>query len=567
MTARLALALAALVFASAASAARPQGAAAVCLSDAGALPVAEARLLDIGPYRGPRVSSTERAQRLFDQGLVFGWGFNFAEAVRSFRAATLADLDCAMCRWGIAWAIGPSINHDMRPEDVPVAIDAIAQARAYAPDRSSLNRVLIEALATRYGADPGKDSDQRADAYADAMRAAAARFPQDADVAVLAAEAIMNAHPYDYWDAEGQAKPWTLEVVALLDRATRLAPDHPGAHHYRIHLYEGSPTPEAALASAGRIGDLAPGVGHLVHMPSHIYLRLGRYHEAVLANQAAVRSDRQYLATVGANAGYAADYVPHNMHFLWASALWSGEGAVAIGAADDLVSAAGLLPDETARRGTRQHLQATPWLTLVRLQQWDAILARPRPVATGTPYLAGLVHFARGMAYAAKGDLAAARREAEGLRRMERLAAEQALKVKNINAAADLLAIARSLLAAEMALARGDRAEAVRRAARAVKAEDALEIDEPPAWQIPARHALARALLRDGRAGDARAVYEDDLARHPGNAVALMGLAAVERRSGGAGKADELERRARAAWSHADVALPRPERPGGQALR
>jgi tetratricopeptide (TPR) repeat protein len=554
---RVLVALAALLCAGAALA-KPEGARAVCLNDAGALPAAEARLLAIGSYKAPRVSADERAQKLFEQGMVFGLGFNFAEAVRSFRAATLADLDCAMCRWGIAWALGPSVNHDMKREDVPVAIDAIVQARAYALDLASRDRALIEALALRYSDDPKADGDKLARDYADAMRRLAARYPDDADIAVLAAEAIMNAHPYDYWRPGGAPQPWTPEVEALLDRATRLAPDHPGAHHYRIHLYEASTTPEKALASADRIGALAPAVGHLVHMPSHIYLRLGRYHDAVLANRAAVESDREYLAAVKANPTYAADYVPHNVHFLWASALWSGESKVAMQAAEGLARAAERLPQEVSRLGTRQHFQAAPWLTLVRYGQWDALLARKPPRVSEAPYFAGLVHFARGMAYAATGDLEAARAQAEGLRVMERRTAEQKLKVKNINPAADLLAIARSLLASELALARGARAEAVRHAVAAVAAEDRLEIDEPPAWQLPARHALGRALLASGRAQEARGVFTEDLERHPENAVALSGLAAAERWMGRNDAADALERRATVAWSRADTPLPSP---------
>jgi tetratricopeptide (TPR) repeat protein len=560
MMRRIAVALAALLCAAAASA-KPEGAAAVCLNDAGALPVAEARLLSIGSYKGPRVSVSERAQKLFNQGMVFGWGFNFAEGVRSFRAATLTDLDCALCRWGIAWALGPSVNHDMRREDVPIAIDAIVQARAYAPDPASRERALIEALAKRYGDDPKADGDQLARAYADAMRVLAARYPDDADVAVLTAEAIMNAHPYDYWRVDGAPQPWTPEIAALLDRATRIAPDHPGAHHYRIHLYEASNTPAKALASADRIGSLAPSVGHLVHMPSHIYLRVGRYHDAVLANTAAVESDRAYLAAVNANPTYAADYVPHNIHFLWASALWSGESKVAMQAAEDLAVAAERLPQEPARRGTRQHMQAAPWLTLVRYQQWDALLARPQPKMADAPYLAGLIHFARGMAHAGKGDVEAARRQAEGLRVMERRAAEQKLKVKNINPASALLAIARSLLASEISLARGARADAVNHAAAAVGAEDRLEPDEPPAWQLPARHALGRALLASGRAKEARVVFTEDLEEYPENAVAMTGLAAAERWLGRDDVADGLERRARIAWARADVELPSPAAP------
>jgi tetratricopeptide (TPR) repeat protein len=499
--------------------------------------------------------------------MVFGWGFNFAEAVRSFRAAALTDLDCAMCRWGIAWALGPSINHDMKREDVPIAIDAIVQARAYAAERGARERELIEALATRYDDGPNVDGDRLARDYAEAMRKLAARRPDDADIAVLAAEAVMNAHPYDYWRPDGSPQPWTPEIVALLDRATRLVPDHPGAHHYRIHLYEDSKSPERALESAERIGALAPVVGHLVHMPSHIYLRVGRYHDAVRANRAAVEADRGYLAAVSANPAYAADYVPHNVHFLWASALWSGESRAAMQAAEELARAADALPREPARRGTRQHFQSAPWLTLVRYRQWDALMKRPAPTVADAPYLGGVVHFARGMAYAGTGDVEAARAQAEGLRAMERRTREQKLRVKNVNAAADLLAIARALLASEIALARGARADAVHHATNAAAAEDRLQPDEPPAWQLPARHALGRALLAGGRAKDARVVFTADLERHPENAVALSGLAAAERWLDRSDVADALERRAQSAWAHADVPLPSPAAEPAQRRR
>jgi hypothetical protein len=534
----------------------PLGAAAICLNDAGALRVAEARVLPFGEFRSARVSDDVRAQRLFEQGLVFGWGFNFAEAVRSFRAATLADLDCAMCRWGIAWALGPSINHDMKAADVPVAIDALVQAGVYTQDGDARARALIDALSRRYSDQPQRDAERLALEYASAMQQVADRYADDADIAVLAAEALMNAHPYDYWTPRGQPRAWTAQIETLLDRALRVDPAHPGAHHYRIHLYEGSRTPERALNSAQRIGSLAPLAGHLVHMPSHVYLRVGRYHDAVLANAAAVKSDRDYLATVEVNPSYAADYVPHNVHFLWASALWSGESAVAREAAGALSLAAAQLPLEPSRAGVRQHYAAAPWLTSLRFGEWSRILAQPVPSIDEMPYLAGVAHYARGMAYAATGERPAAEREAALLARASDAARARKLMVKNINSAADLLDIGRALLAAELALMVGDAAVAVRQARAAAAAEDKLEIDEPPAWQIPARHVLGRALLAANRAIDARAVYREDLVRHPENAVALAGLAEAQRRLRQATEADALLARARVAWRYADRPLP-----------
>ena len=552
----LALAITYVGFASANETARPLGASAMCLNDTGALPTASAPLLPIGAYRGPRASSNDRAQRLFDQGLVFGWGFNFAEAARSFRAATLADLDCAMCRWGIAWALGPSINHDMSPSDLPIARDAIAQARAYAPDKASRERRLIDALALRYRDGPKVRDEQRARDYAAAMRRLAHAWPADADVAVLAAEAMMNAQPYDYWSASGSApRAWTREIVSLLDRALRLAPDHPGAHHYRIHLYEDSAHPERALASADKLGAIAPAVGHLVHMPSHVYMRVGRYHDAVLVNRAAVAADREYLAAVHANPTYAADYVPHNVHHLWAAALISGESKAARIAADELASAGRALPDVPRSEGVRQHFAAGPWLTEVRFRRWDDVLDRGLAAGDSEPYLAGLQHFSRGMAFVGKDDRASAQREADALQESHRAARERGLNVKGINSATALLEVARLQLAAQIAFARGDLTGSARHARAAVAAEDALAADEPPAWQVPSRHQLGRVLLARGQAREARDVYRADLLRHPESAVALAGLAAAERLLGNATRAAALESRAQSAWQHADVAL------------
>lgn len=493
---------------------------AVCSAEAETLPVANARLLAFGDYRGPPASRNARAQRFFEQGLVFGWGFHVAEAVRSFRAAAQLDVDCAWCRWGIAWALGPNINHDMQPADVPVALDAIVQARAIAAP-GSRERALIDALAARYSARAGADDSRLSLAYADAMRMLATRYPDDADIAVLAAEATMTAHAYDYWRDDGKPKPWTPQVASWLERALSLSPAHPGAHHYRIHLFEDSPQRERALASAEQLGTLAPIVGHLVHMPSHIFFRLGRYRDAIAANDAAVQADRAYAAQTGA----ASDYAVHNLHFLWMSALWSGDGASAISAADQLAAAA---PAGDAD-GTRQHYLAAPALTRVRLLQWDPL---PPSGAADTlragAYLRGLMQFAAGMAYAARGDVAAARAELESLQRSLRAARSENLTVKNIHRSSDVLGVARLQLQSAIATARGRLGGAVRLAGAAVAAEDRLAFDDPPVWPLPARHTLGDALMRSGRAAEAQRVYRADLKKYPQNCVALRGIVASE---------------------------------------
>lgn len=500
---------------------------AVCVSSAGALPVAQARLLPFGNYRGALASRNDEAQRFFDQAMVFGWGFNFAEAVRSFRAAAQLDLDCALCRWGVAWALGPSINHDMDPAEVPVALDAIVQARSSARP-GSRERALIDALAQRYSDRPGADAGRLAQAYASAMRTLAHRYPADADIAVLAAEALMNAHAYDYWRADGRAQMWTSQIIAWLEHALRLAPEHPGAHHYRIHLFEDSRQPARALASAGKLGALAPIVGHLVHMPSHIFFRLGHYRDAVVANGAAVQADRDYSAATGATS----DYAIHSLHFLWASALWSGDGGTAMRAADQLAAVAKASPSTEARDGTRQHFAAAPALTKVRMGQWDAFQAQVSSAddTNTNPYQRGLMQFANGMAGAARGDIAAALADLELLQRSSLLTEKAALTVKNINRASAVLAVARPLLESAISTARAMQSDAVRHARAAVAAEDRLATDDPPVWVVPARHALGAALLRAGRVAEARVVYRADLQRYPQNCVALVGLAAAERK-------------------------------------
>ncbi len=503
------------------------GRSSVCTVDSGSLPVSKARLLAFGNYSGSPATHSVEAQRFFDQGLVFGWGFNFAEAVRSFRAAAQIDPECVLCRWGIAWALGPSINHDMEPANMPVALDAIVQARSGAA-AGSRERALIDAIATRYSARSGADPNQLALSYAAAMGALAKRYADDADIAVLAAEAAMNAHAYDYWRADGTPQAWTPQIITWLDRALSVAPAHPGAHHYRIHLFEDSRQPERALASSEQLGALAPIVGHLVHMPSHIFFRLGRYSDAVAANEAAVRADHEYVAATGVGSEYAV----HNLHFLWASALWSGDGATAVRAADQLAAAAALGPAKGADDGTRQHLLAAPVLTRVRLNQGNRGQPPGDPAESldAGPYLLGLVHFSHGMALAVRGDIGAAQDALESLQRASRAARNAGLTVKNINRASDLLSVASLQLQATLAAARDSPRDALRFARAAVAAEDRLAGDDPPVWPLPSRHLLGDALLRAGHFAEAQRVYSADLQRYPRNCVALAGLAAAKRK-------------------------------------
>ncbi len=535
----------------------------LCLSDARGLKVADARLFPGARHAAPRVSDNPEAQRYFEQALVMGWGFNFAEAVRSFRAAVQLDPACAACRWGVAWALGPSINHDMAAADLPVARDALVQARVHAATDDARTRALVATLALRYPSATQVPGEADARRYADAMVELAQRRPDDADLQVLAAEALMNAHGYDWWDAKGRPRPWTPRIEALLDRALLLAPDHAGAHHYRIHLYDDSGDPGRALDSAQKLAVAAPDVGHLVHMSAHTALRTGRYHEAVLANEAAVAADLRYAAATKMDPAYAAGYALHNRHFLWAAALWSGESQRAQGAAADIVQTLATMATAaeegpTVDDGTAQFLRATPWLTDVRFAQWRTLLARPLPARDAGPLWSGLVSFSRGMAYANLGDPRAAQRELDALGAARKAARKPALKVKATHAAEALLAIADALLRSQIAGARGDTAAAVDYARRAVRLEDQLAADEPPVWQLPARHRLGAALLQQQRPQPALAVFDEDLLRHPANGVALAGRAEALRRLQRTAQAEQALTDARVAWRWSDLPLPQP---------
>jgi tetratricopeptide (TPR) repeat protein len=493
-----------------------------------------------------------QAQKFFDQGLLLTWAFNFAEAVRSFREAVRLDPQCAMCLWGVAYALGPSINHDMDEAAAASAFDAISRAQLLAHHAPPKERALIAALATRYSSNPKAPRDSLDWAYADAMFVLAAQFPDDPDVLTLAAEAAMDLHPHDYWRRDGKPQPWTPGIVELLERALAKAPGHPGANHYLIHILEYSPTPERGLAAAERLPGLAPNAGHLVHMPAHLYLRLGRYHDAVEANRAAINADGAYLREAGVDPAYAAGYLLHNYHFLWSAALMAGERDVALEAARALSDGSRTDAVSGPRMATAQHFVVLPLYTHVRFEEWQEILAAPKPVPA-TPYTLAAWHYARGMAYARTGDLKRARAEAAALEIEARRPELQKLLFKNTNPLAAYAGIAVAQLRAEIAMAAGEPKLAVRYAREAFAREAKLEIDEPPASHQPQRHTLGAALLDAGRPAEAEAIYRADLVANPENGWALAGLSASLRAQGRNDEARAVDARLAKAWEHADA--------------
>jgi tetratricopeptide (TPR) repeat protein len=510
-----------------------------------------APLLDgMGPYTHVTGSPAPLAQRYFDQGMGLAWGFNTAEAVRSFEAATRADPKCAICFWGLAWSLGPTINADMDKADAARVQTAVRRAEALSVNASPRHRALIAALLARHPKQGVVDEER----YAAQMRALAKRSPRDADTLALAAEAQLNLHAYDWWEKDGTAKPWTPETEALLALALTAAPDHPGANHYWIHLMESSATPERALPSASKLETLVPGSGHLTHMPAHIYMRVGRYAEASAVSERSIKADERYLAQVQAQGKYLVGYAAHNHHFLWAAAAMEGRSRAAIDAARAAYRVA-CGPRPSLREGTLQHYFALESYALVRFARWDEILKGTLPPDSSAPYPLAVWHFARGMAFASTGKPREARKELDAL---EIVAADPTLKdvkVKNINPASSLIRIATLTLRAELATADKKPLVAVRLLEEAVAIEDGLAADEPHLWLAPTRHALGAALLTVGRAAEAETVYREDLAHYPENGWSLYGLSQALAKQGRAEEARGLDERYRAAWRRADVDL------------
>ena len=467
-------------------------------------------------------SSHPLVQLYYNQGLMLVYGFNPAEAVRSLQAAVALDPACASAWWALAWALGPNINSDMAPGNEPLLLQALQQARRHAGRASPVRRALIAALSLRHPG-PGLIDEET---YARQMQALARRHPRDADVALLAAEALLNLHPYDWWQPAGGPQPWTPRIEALLRQALRLQPRHPGAHHYWIHLQESSPHPQRGLASANALRHAYTGSGHLLHMPSHIDMRVGQYGQAMAANQRSIAADLRYLAQVDAQGAYRVGYVAHNHHFLWAAASMAGQQQVALEAAQAAYTAACGPGARDPGLAIVSHYAVLPFFTRVRFGLWhDMLHGTPPPDAPG-PYALAVWHYARGTAAVRSGQPALAERE---LAALQRLAAEPALagmRVKNTNAALQVLRIAQLTLQADLAQARpqaGVQALALLREATAV--EDALQYDEPHLWLAPTRHALGAAQLAARQPAQAEQTFRQDLAHYPGNGWSLQGLA------------------------------------------
>ena len=510
-----------------------------------------------------RVStSNPEAQRFFGQGLALSYAFNHEEASRSFKRAADIDPKLAMAYWGIALVSGPNYNMDVDPDREKAAYEAVQKALSLVGGASEPERDYINALARRYSIEPGADLKKLAVDYKNAMAAVVQKYPDDLDAATLYAESMMNLRPWQLWDANGNPAEGTLEIIRVLQSVLKRDPNHTGANHFLIHAVEASPHPEQALESARRLAGLAPAAGHLVHMPAHIYIRVGDYEAAAQSNRDAAAVDEAYIKT-GVQGIYPMMYYSHNLHFLAVAAGMQGRFAEALWAAQGLEANVG------------PHLKDMPMLdsfmctsTLIRVwfRRWDTVLSLPEPDKTIAPMTNTIWHFARGMAFAAPSQAGAVidpKDPSIGARKAESelAAVRQGQQSTPLEAAwgnnrgRHVLKVAETMLASNVAAAKGDRNSAIDLLKQAVKLEDALIYSEPPDWYLHPRLALGGLFLSIGDYAAAESVFKEDLERHPQSGRALFGLFRSLKALGKKSEADAVYKEYEAAWKKSDTML------------
>jgi tetratricopeptide (TPR) repeat protein len=505
---------------------------------------------DLGHHHHPITTQSKLAQRYFDQGLTLCYGFNHNEAIRSFEGAAKVDPDCAMAWWGVAYAYGPNINMPMLEPAVPKAWAALQKAVALRDKASPKEQAYIDALAKRYAENSPKDRAPLDQAYAEAMRQVAKQYPDDLDAQTLFAEALMDTSPWRYWQPDLTPKPNAAEAIALVESVLARVRKHPGAEHLYIHLMEAGPYPEKAERSADLLGKFAPGAGHLVHMPSHTYVRVGRYHDASTANEKASRADESYLAQCLQQGMYPGGYYPHNVHFLWFACDLEGRSEDAIKAARKVSAYTTELRCGAIEGPRQRYLHLLAW---ARFGHWDEILKDPEPGAD-YPFDRAMWHYARGLAFAAKGKPDEAAREYASFAELEK--SEKVIAMDNpYFPGTKILAIGDEVLAGKIAGARGANDEMLAHLRKAVELQDAMPYMEPPYWYFSTRLALGAALLRAGKAAEAEGVFREDLKHFPENGWTLFGLEQSLQQQEKADEARKVHRQFNKAWKNADVPL------------
>ena len=508
------------------------------------------RLQNLGPHTFPVSTRNRSAQQFVSQGVNLAYAFNHAEARRAFREAARLDPNLAMAYWGQALVLGPNINALMEPNEEPMAYELVQKAMSLRSRASARERAYIEALAERYSG-TASDRKPRDAAYAKAMRSVHLKYPQDLDAAMLYVESVMDLRPWGYWQRDGTPHEGTAEIVAITERVMARNPRHPAALHMYIHLMEATGSVEKAERAADTLLTLMPAAGHMVHMPGHIYQRVGRYADAIRSNELAIAADEDYITQCRAQGLYPMAYYPHNIHFLWFSASSDGQSRKAIESGRSL---AAKIDDETLKAlPLLAGFRVVPYYALTRFGRWEEMLKEPEPPAY-SPVLRAVWHYARGLSFVATGRADAAVPE---LARLKELLLDESMKqpLFSPNLAGLVLAPAPEVLEGEIAAARGDYAPAIAHLERAVRLEDSLVYTEPSEFHYPPRHALGAILLEAGRPAEAETVYWEDLRRNKENGWALFGLLQALRDQQKTDEAAIIEARFTRAWARSDVTL------------
>ena len=507
------------------------------------------KLDGLGDYHFPVTTQSPDSQQFFDQGLKLTYAFNHSEALRAFKQAVMLDPGNAMAFWGWALVLGPNLNLPMVPEVAPQAYQAIQRAVALKEKVSERERAYIDALAERYTNNPTTDRVSLDRAYSRAMAKLVENYPEDLDAATLYAASLMNLSPWDYWNLDGSPKGHTEEILRTLQSVVNRNPRHAGALHYYIHTVEAR-HPKRAELHADMLGGLMPGAGHLVHMPSHIYMRVGRFADSYEANRRAVEADESYITQCRAQGIYPLNYYPHNIHFMTWSAMVQGRPKVALNAASKIVDK---VPPELAADKNIWALYETflsqPVFVMVRFGLWDAMLKEPKPNIE-SKFMTGIWHYGRALAYIYTDRMADARRELRPLTAARKAMGELEHYI-GFGTAETLLTIAEEIVLGELAYAEGYTLEGLAHLERAVRLEDGLRYNEPPDWYFPVRHFLGAMLLDSGRPNEAEVVYAADLRKNPGNGYSLYGLRLALGQQGKIDDARAVAKRFNRAWADA----------------
>lgn len=511
-------------------------------------------LTGLGDYAMTVTTTSEQARRFFNQGFTLYYGFNHKEAFRSFKEATRLDPSFAMAYWGQAMSLGPNINAAMDPADCKIVFQAVVKATQFAANTTLREQELIRAVAQRYVEDAPTDRSHLDRAYAEAMQKAAEKFPNDVDIVTLYAEALMDVHPWDYFLKDGTPQPWTAAILSTIEKAMLLNAKHPGANHLYIHAYEASTTPDKAMASADLLRELVPAAGHLVHMPSHIYIRTGRYADGVIANQKAVRSDEEYFRQCETEGFYPLVLYPHNIHFLWACATLDGQSQQAISAADLLAAKQDFNLMIYPAWTSLQHFYATPFYARVRFGKWDDLLRLERPDAR-LKYATAIWHYARAIAYTRKKKSDQATSEINELKKIVDDPAIANEKILGINSMPQVLEIALNVAQGELAASNKKYKDAIAKLKEALRLEDALLYQEPYDWHHPVRQVLGDILLESGDAKQAEKYFREDLWLFANNGWSLTGLKLALEIQGKMKEANDVDQQLKNSFARADVKL------------